>query len=149
MNNTKNECADCNVCCWIFNIKSLNKSKDIICQHYDSTVGCKINNSKPIECKLFNCLFIQSNNDVSFRPDKLGVVFEKNKDNFLVGTICTDELDYYQLAKYINLLNQQEFSVMIIKNDYISPNYFIATNHNKKTIIDYGKQYLKLIKHTN
>lgn len=80
-----NRCGECNVCCDIPEIKGLNKPAWTLCKHYCN--GCTIQETKPIDCSSYQCLYY--NQDIKnnkYRPDKLGVLFEKRfGDDFWTG----------------------------------------------------------------
>ena len=76
------ECGECTACCTAFPVKRLGKEAFTDCKHCDK--GCNIQDTKPDECRNFNCAYIQSKiDDINLRPDKCGVIFEKvDNENF-------------------------------------------------------------------
>ena len=57
---TEKECIDCGICCYLPNAIGKTFIKNIViigndgyCKHYKKNVGCDINETKPLNCKMF------------------------------------------------------------------------------------------------
>ena len=64
------ECGDCNMCCKLPEIPSVNKKSYVWCNNCDVGNGCKIYKSRPQKCKDFVCLYILGMTDL--KPNKCG-----------------------------------------------------------------------------
>jgi hypothetical protein len=79
-----NKCGTCTTCCTICEIPELNKPAGQLCKHYSN--GCTIYDTRPEACKNFHCLYVLQNIPEHYRPDNLGVMFEKRPGyGFWVG----------------------------------------------------------------
>ena len=79
------ECGECTACCTAFPVKELKKPIATECDYADE--GCKIYNDRPQSCQDCLCAWItQPVAVLELRPDKCGVIFERNKD-IMIGTV--------------------------------------------------------------
>ncbi len=53
-------CGSCTLCCKVMAIEALNKPVGQWCQHCTPGTGCKIYESRPSECRVFNCAYLVS-----------------------------------------------------------------------------------------
>jgi uncharacterized protein len=51
-------CGDCNLCCKIPGVSALQKKNLTWCAHCDIGKGCRIYDTRPEECRLFRCLWL-------------------------------------------------------------------------------------------
>ena len=69
-------CGTCTLCCKVMAVQALDKPVGTWCQHCAPGRGCKIHETRPQECRAFNCLWL---GDPKFpenlRPDRTKVVF--------------------------------------------------------------------------
>jgi hypothetical protein len=69
-------CGTCTLCCKVMAVQALDKPVGAWCQHCAPGRGCKIHETRPSECRAFNCLWL---GDPKFpenlRPDRTKVVF--------------------------------------------------------------------------
>jgi Fe-S-cluster containining protein len=70
-----NKCGDCNACCKVAAIEELDKPAGVLCKYYDN--GCTIYDTRPEACRNFQCLYLQQSIPEKYRPDNVGVMFEK------------------------------------------------------------------------
>ena len=64
------ECGDCNMCCKLPEIPSINKKSYNWCNNCDVGNGCKTYKSRPKKCKEFVCLYVCGLTDL--KPNKCG-----------------------------------------------------------------------------
>jgi len=79
-----NACQGCNVCCKLPYVSELNKPSKTMCWNCEVGKGCKIYNTRPIACRNFKCLWLQTQDQMvpmepELRPDRCGVMFTKAK----------------------------------------------------------------------
>jgi hypothetical protein len=72
-----NPCGDCQLCCELLSIDTFNKPTYQKCPK-QCTSGCSIHGSHPYECRVYSCFWKMHwiDDDVKFRPDNLGVIFD-------------------------------------------------------------------------
>lgn len=79
-------CGTCTLCCVLPPLKEIGKLPGEICKYCSN--GCTIYSKRPNPCREFECAYMQASKaDISLRPDKSGIIFEKITDNILVGTL--------------------------------------------------------------
>ena len=95
------ECGDCWMCCRVPKIKELDKPAGKKCNNYVEGERCTIYETRPEECRLFECAYFQMKKvHEEFKPDKCGIMFEKISENIFFGSI---EYDLTEMAsKQIN-----------------------------------------------
>ena len=66
------ECGPCTLCCKILPVTEINKPQDHLCEHANN--GCMIYETRPHQCRVFNCLWLVGLVPEAFRPDKVHCV---------------------------------------------------------------------------
>ena len=64
------ECGDCNMCCKLPEIPSINKKSYSWCKNCNIGEGCNIYEKRPEKCKEFVCLYVTGLTDL--KPNKCG-----------------------------------------------------------------------------
>ncbi len=94
-------CGSCSVCCTVLGIEELEKSPNEDCRHLiPLDLGgsppqggcCTVYNDRPKACQTFECLWLMGvfgNQNPHHRPDRLGLMFDVQPDNFVAGPIPT------------------------------------------------------------
>lgn len=75
----RRECGGCIGCCRALEVPWLEKPPYVACEHAVEGVGCGIYETRPKECGLFKCAWLDAPKGMEFlteddRPDKLGVM---------------------------------------------------------------------------
>lgn len=87
-----NECGECRECCYYLPIPEIDKPSGTPCKHLcDAGCGLHATPVKPDTCKLFLCGWRSIGwlgKKIEWRPDKLGVIFNKGTLNLLEATEC-------------------------------------------------------------
>jgi hypothetical protein len=113
-------CGDCTLCCDLFPVKWLDKPANTKCKHCDK--GCKIHDTKPAECRDFDCMYIQVENiPISLRPDNCKVIFEKLDDQTIHGTLDSKHELTEAAKKQIQSFIQQGYKVILGASDFRKP----------------------------
>ena len=58
------KCEDCNLCCKLPEIPSINKKSYSWCKSCDIGIGCKIYDNKPKKCNEFSCAYLEQFTDL-------------------------------------------------------------------------------------
>jgi hypothetical protein len=71
-----NQCGTCTLCCKLVHVDEINKPVGKWCDHCALGKGCKIYDTRPTECRTWNCLWLQGafGSHPDLRPDKCKVV---------------------------------------------------------------------------
>lgn len=67
------ECGPCTVCCDILEIPTLRKPKKTKCENLCSK-GCGIYETRPTECRTFQCIWSEGYTGEGQRPDRSGIM---------------------------------------------------------------------------
>lgn len=76
LNVLERSCGDCMMCCKLLGISELRKHKDQWCPHARAKCGCQIYEDRPVECRNYECAWLQGAMTDADRPDKVGVVMD-------------------------------------------------------------------------
>lgn len=71
---TARTCGTCSACCVVLGIAELGKPMHQRCPHQAATAGCGIYETRPKECRAFECGWLTGLLRESDRPDRLGVI---------------------------------------------------------------------------
>ena len=88
-----NHCGSCTLCCKLPDIPELDKPRDQWCRHCAIGTGCRIYESRPVPCREFNCLWLESQKEakplpLALRPDKSKMVLTFGQDRKDVLGYC-------------------------------------------------------------
>jgi len=82
---TARACGDCTLCCKVMAIEELSKPASRWCRHCKPGCGCQIYDSRPGECRDFNCLWlIDQRFGPHWRPNKSKLVLTTSEDGIEV-----------------------------------------------------------------
>lgn len=82
---TARACGDCTLCCKVMAIEELDKAAGKWCRHCKPGHGCQIYDSRPSECRDFNCLWlIDQRFGPHWRPNKSKLVLTTSEDGIEV-----------------------------------------------------------------
>lgn len=75
---TPQTCGDCSACCFVLGVERLQKSSWQACEHHSKKKHCKLHNTeqRPLECSIYECLWLAGMGQRKDRPDRLGLVFD-------------------------------------------------------------------------
>jgi hypothetical protein len=78
---TARACGDCTLCCKVMAVEELSKPASQWCRHCKAGRGCQIYDSRPGECRDFNCLWlIDQRFGPHWRPNKSKLVLTTSED---------------------------------------------------------------------
>ena len=86
-NQMKRECGECQLCCKLLPVVSLNKVANQKCEFQKFHKGCTVYRTKkmPIECHVWSCRWITSQlPDNMARPDRVHFVVDTMPDNIVI-----------------------------------------------------------------
>jgi hypothetical protein len=86
-------CGSCTLCCKLLDIPVLNKPEGQWCSHCAVGKGCTIYEKRPVPCRDFACLWLESQNEkrplpAELRPDRCKVVLTFTPDRKDVLGYC-------------------------------------------------------------
>ena len=67
-------CGSCTLCCKVVGVAELKKPADVWCGHCNKAKGCKIYDTRPLECRTFYCLFLLLQNHLQNLPQRYRVL---------------------------------------------------------------------------
>jgi hypothetical protein len=87
------DCGTCTMCCKVMGVSELDKPKNTQCEHCAIGKGCKIYDDRPVSCKEFRCIWLQSQTlhaamDLKMRPDKSKVILHTTVGEDVVVAKC-------------------------------------------------------------
>lgn len=86
-----NSCGTCTLCCRLLAVETLSKPQGEWCKHCTPGVGCGIYAERPEQCRIFDCLWLQTDMAAVLRPDRSHVVLASTKDtNGIVAHVHPD-----------------------------------------------------------
>ena len=74
------KCGDCTLCCRLLPVRELAKGAGVRCQHQKVGKGCTIYASRPLSCRLWNCVWLDGEDTPLRRPDRCHVVVDSQLD---------------------------------------------------------------------
>lgn len=80
-------CDGCCMCCKMMKVEELEKRDDRWCQHCQIGSGCRIYDTRPESCRIYECVWLQSQ-----RMDKpLPLELRPDKSRVIIGTMNRGE----------------------------------------------------------
>jgi hypothetical protein len=78
---TPRACGDCSLCCQVMAIDELGKQAGSWCGHYKPEGGCVVYETRPAECRMFNCLWLTDHRfGEHWKPNRSGLVLTASDD---------------------------------------------------------------------
>ena len=133
----KRECGDCNMCCKVYSIDSglFEEDKTHVfkkdyewCKHCEVGVGCKIYDSRPNQCKDFQCGWSLGLVPEEWKPNKVGFVVTVEKEESYDHKVFTVFADTHKVKNIHKHLSNYSFT----DNDGFEWHYVIRYNSNEQ-----------------
>lgn len=120
-------CEDCTLCCTLLGVRELDKPPVQHCKHCEVNVKCNIYNTRPKECKDFNCWWLSGAVPEDLKPNSSHVVLSDLQTDLGVEIegqviiVYTDPNypDAYKTGKmkdFLNALLQIGIELVIVKD---------------------------------
>ena len=77
------DCVDCQQCCIIYKIDGIDKKARENCPFLNAGVGCKDYDNRPIDCRNFECTWINGYGAEEDNPNICGVLIMKRRSNLM------------------------------------------------------------------
>lgn len=81
MESTKRECGECQVCCFLLEVKQVPTEQYKMCPSQCES-GCAKYQDRPSSCVSFECEWLKGDLNEEQRPDKMGLMFMWNETIF-------------------------------------------------------------------
>lgn len=136
------KCGECNLCCELLPVNSINKEPNITCKYCTPKAGCSIYVDRPEECSGFECAYYQMDKvNIALRPDNCKVIFEKISNNLFFGTQDFNYTTTDVAKRQVVAFNKQGHSIIISTSK--NKNIYLAEGHTKELVLEDFKKYLK------
>ena len=121
-------CDGCTACCKILKIRELDKPANTWCQHCEIGVGCGIYDGRPESCRVYQCVWLQSQRGgkplpLELRPDTSRVVIGvTNGGDDLVLYVSPDRPDAWKrggMARFVAEMRAKGFRVLVSCGDEV------------------------------
>jgi len=115
-------CDGCTACCKILKIRELNKPANTWCGHCNIGVGCGIYDTRPESCRVYECVWLQSQRGgkplpLELRPDRSRVVIGvTNGGDDLVLYVSPDRPDAWKrggIASFVAEMRAKGFTILV------------------------------------
>jgi hypothetical protein len=135
MKQKNNICGECTACCTVLGVTELQKPMYQTCKHVCGA-GCAIHQTRPAECRKYECFYYHNPIDISLRPDKIGLVIEP-QDTKMGPTLVTREVwlgasDEPDGQNLLDTLMKNTGAVI----------YIIRPDNTRSVLLPPGKEYL-------
>jgi uncharacterized protein len=121
-------CDGCTACCKILKIRELDKPGNTWCRHCNIGVGCGIYDTRPESCRVYECVWLQSQRGgkplpLELRPDISRVVIGvTNHGDDLVLYVSPDRPDAWKrggIARFVAEMLAKGFTVLVSCGDEV------------------------------
>ena len=101
-------CGTCTMCCKVYRIDDLEKPAGKWCVHCAIGSGCKIYDSRPQQCRAFDCVWVQSEDlPASWKPELSKIVFSVwPSTGFIYGQVDPKSPFAWQKEPYLSGMRQ-------------------------------------------
>lgn len=119
-------CGSCTLCCKVMEVPELEKDAGAWCTHCDKRNGCTVYDARPISCRVFDCIWLQSQKrededpmPAELRPDRSHVVLTTgdNDATALVAFVDPQYPDAWQqsvMGRFLRRLIDAKRPVVVI-----------------------------------
>lgn len=112
-------CGECRACCIQPKIEPLNKPMNTPCQHLKSGNGCEsctIHENRPKICMDYNCEWIKGLGKENDRPDKIGLMIDKNLGYFAAKPVWQDSEITKKTKNFIKRIENEKKTIITVLN---------------------------------
>lgn len=82
-------CGDCGLCCKLMGVSALGKPAGKWCRQFSKTSGCAIYETRPDDCRIFNCLWLLTEAlDETWKPSVAGFVLHSEQGGARLVVEC-------------------------------------------------------------
>ena len=110
------ECGDCNMCCKLPEIPSINKKSYSWCKNCNIGEGCNIYEKRPEKCKEFVCLYVTGLTDL--KPNKCGFFIFPESEQSTTHKIFTIYSEPHKLDKIPTAIMQDNKLSQMVKDNW-------------------------------
>jgi len=119
-------CGGCTACCKVMKVRELDKPANTWCRHCTIGVGCGIYATRPESCRVYECVWLQSQRGgrplpLELRPDTSRVVMGvTNQGDDLVLYVSPDRPDAWKrggTGKFVAEWRAKGFTVLVSCGD--------------------------------
>lgn len=125
---SENICGDCRLCCKVMTVEAIDKPQGKWCAHCNvsdkAAGGCKIYETRPQGCRVFNCLYVEMAQrgdpmPIELRPDRTRVVIVPTGERMAmhVDEGMPDAWRKGRIARFIAYVRQNDIEVVIVVGD--------------------------------
>ena len=134
-------CGECTLCCKLLEVNG--SAIGPYCHQCEVGVGCKIYDSKPVECSTYQCMWLQMNNvGEELRPDKCGIIFDRISDDVICARIEKGIKLNELVMNQIKAFNREGFSILIFRDK--DSKCFLKLGHSENYVRGIINDYSKL-----
>ena len=151
MKKKRAKCDGCTICCKSLPIKWMSSPAGEYCKECTELKGCNIFNKAPKGCLEYNCIYLLEELDLSLRPDKCHIIFEKLPDCKVYVGIVTLGYGKKWFSSVVEEFVDQALSrgCSVVIGEIGSPRKFIKTPKGvspEKAMSELEFAYLNLIR---
>ena len=110
------ECGDCNMCCKLPEIPSINKKSYSWCKNCNIGEGCNIYEKRPEKCKEFVCLYVTGLTDL--KPNKCGFFIFPELETSVKHKIFTMYSEPHKLDSIPKAIMQDNKLSQMVKDNW-------------------------------
>ena len=110
------ECGDCNMCCKLPEIPSINKKSYSWCKNCNIGEGCNIYEKRPEKCKDFVCLYVTGLTDL--KPNKCGFFIFPESEQSTTHKIFTIYSEPHKLDSIPKAIMQDNKLSQMVKDNW-------------------------------
>ena len=111
-----NKCLDCNMCCKLPEIPSVNKKSYSWCKNCKIGEGCNIYETRPQKCKEFVCLYVMGLTDL--KPNKCGFFIFPEREESTIHKIFTVYSETHKLDKIPKAIMKDHKLSRMVKDNW-------------------------------
>lgn len=114
------DCGKCTMCCKLMGVDELQKPKFVQCTYCEIGVGCGIYDARPLGCRSFKCIWLQTQDTdkpmpLQTRPDKSKVVLHTTPDEkALIAKVDPNYPDAWKWKQIGLMLGTISNTVMVL-----------------------------------
>ncbi|MGE5945296.1 MAG: YkgJ family cysteine cluster protein [Betaproteobacteria bacterium] len=126
-------CGGCTVCCKFMKVSELDKPGDTWCIHCAIGSGCRIYDTRPESCRVYECVWLRTQSldrpiAPELRPDRSRVVIgTANQGEDIILYVSEDRRDAWKRPDFLKLVNEfraRGIKVFVSCNDEVRPAVF-------------------------
>jgi hypothetical protein len=111
-------CGSCTACCRVVPVPEVGTAQYQTCPHLrqppDFAVGCSIYEHRPASCRNWSCVWLSSDMEADYRPDRCGVIVDPTPDVIRIDGAEVPAMQFWALPRHADAWQRDPAQALVL-----------------------------------